>query len=67
VHPAAPDLLVDLSVSERGLPGEGDEDARAQAGSFLDSLRFISITPSATLSTPRTCSGVERPTRPRGC
>ncbi len=49
VHPAAPDLLVELSVSERGLPGEGDEDARAQAGSFLDSLRFIPITPSATL------------------
>ena len=49
VHPAAPDLLVDLSVSERGLPGETDDGTRAQAGSFLDSLRFAPITPSADL------------------
>ncbi len=49
VHPAAPDLLVDLSISERGLPGESDERARAQAGPFLDSLRFVPIAPSAGL------------------
>jgi TPR repeat protein len=49
VHPAAPDLLVDLSISERGLPGETDDRARAQAGSFLDSLRFVPIARSAGL------------------
>jgi hypothetical protein len=49
VHPAAPDLLVDLSISERGLPGEVDDHKRAQAGSFLDSLRFVPIAPSAGL------------------
>lgn len=49
VHPAAPDLLVDLSISERGLPGETDEPARARAASFLDSLRFVPIAPSAGL------------------
>jgi len=49
VHPAAPDLLVDLSISERGLPGESDERARAQVGSFLDSLRFVPVARSAGL------------------
>jgi hypothetical protein len=49
VHPAAPDLLVDLSISERGLPGEVDERARAQAGPFLDSLQFVPIAPSPDL------------------
>jgi hypothetical protein len=49
VHPASPDLLVDLSVSARGLPGAIDDDVGAQAGAFLDSLRFVPITPSASL------------------
>ena len=47
LHPAAPDLLVDLSISERGLAAEVDESARTVDASFLDSLRFVPIAPSA--------------------
>jgi hypothetical protein len=47
VHPAVPDLLIDLSVSERGLDGEADDSARARSALFLDSLRFTPVTPSA--------------------
>jgi hypothetical protein len=48
-HPASPDLLVDMSVSERGLAGEPDGRYRAQGARFLDSLRFTPIAPSSGL------------------
>jgi hypothetical protein len=46
-HPASPDLLVDVSVSARGLAGEPDKTLRAQSAQFLDSLRFTPLAPSA--------------------
>jgi hypothetical protein len=48
-HPAAPDLLIDLSVSERGLDGEADDSARVRSALFLDTLRFTPGAPSAGL------------------
>jgi hypothetical protein len=45
-HPASPDLLVDVSVSARGLAGEPDSALRAQSAQFLDSLHFTPLAPS---------------------
>lgn len=49
VHPASPDLLVDVSVSTRGPAGEQDGADAAQVAKFLDGLRFTPIGPSAGL------------------
>jgi hypothetical protein len=48
-HPVAPELLVELTVAERGLDGEGEDAARARSAPFLDSLRFTPVAPSADL------------------
>lgn len=48
-HPSAPDLLIELSVSERGLREEAGEATRAETDRFLDSLRFTPPTPPADL------------------